>query len=131
MITKCHYIHHHSEKLCDGCILTLHIEQLVLCRDLRGSPGHSLAVEDPLMLWAGVLQHKPFSGVIGHQRPVGYDLLWRDLSVQGHLGLRVGHTTGHHSGFVWAQVHNLKVDGRGDEEVLFVCSEGQMCGVKQ
>lgn len=117
--------------LCDCCIPTLHIEQLVLCGDLRGALGHSLAVEDPLMLWAGALEDEPLGGVIGHQRPVGCDLLGGDFSVQGHLGLRVGHATGHHGRRVWAQVHDLKVDGRGDEEVVFVCLEGQMCGIKQ
>lgn len=126
-ITMCFCIYDHI----DCCILTLHIEQLVLCGDLRGALGHSLAVEDPLMLWAGVLQDKPLGGVKGHLRPIGCDLLRRDLSVQGHLGLWVGHTAGHHSGPVGAQVHDLKVDGRGDEEVVFVCSEGQMCGIKQ
>lgn len=117
--------------LCDCCIPTLHIEQLVLCGDLRGALGHSLAVEDPLMLWAGVLQDEPLGGVIGHQRPIGCDLLWRDFPVQGHLGLRVGHTAGNHGRPVWAQVHDLKVDGRGDEEVVFVCLEGHMASNSQ
>lgn len=116
--------------MCYCCIPTLYIEQLVLGGDLRGALGHSLAVEDPLMLFAGVPQDKSLGGVIGHQRTVGCDLLWRDLPVQGHLGLCVGHTTWHHSRPVRAQVHNLKVDGRGDEEVVLVCFVGQKCGVK-
>lgn len=52
--------------LCSRCSPTLHIEQLVLGGDLRGSLGHSLAVEDPLMLFAGVLQDKSLGGVVGH-----------------------------------------------------------------
>lgn len=114
----------------DCCVLTLHVEQLVLCGDLRGAPGHGLAVEDPLMLLAGALQDKPLGGVVGHLRAVGHDLLRRDFSVQGHLGLRVRHAAGNHGVPVGAQVHDLKVDGRGDEEVVSVCLEGQMCGVK-
>lgn len=103
---------------------TLHIEQLVLGGDLWGASGHSLAVEDSLMLRAGVPQDEALGGVVGHQRAVGCDLLWRDLSVQGDLGLRVSHTTGNHSRPVGPQVHDLEVDGRGDEEVVFVCSGG-------
>lgn len=99
---------------------TLHIEQLVLCGDLRRAPGHSLAVEDPLMVKAGALQDKSLGWVIGHNGPIGCDLLRWDFSVQGHLGLRVGHATGHHSGSVRAQVHDLKVDGRRHEEVVLV-----------
>lgn len=110
--------------------LTLHVEQLVLGGDLGGALGHGLAVEDPLLLGAGVLQDEALAWVVGHLRPVGRDLLWRDLSVQGHLGLRVGHTARHHGGPVRAQVCDLKVEGRGDEEVVFVCSEGQVCQVK-
>lgn len=117
--------------LCCDCFMpTLHIEQLVLGGDLWGASGHSLAVEDSLMLQAGVLQNEALGGVVGHQRTVGCDLLWRDFSVQGDLGLRVSHTTGNHSRPVRPQVYDLKVDGRGDEEVVFVCSGGQMCGIE-
>lgn len=40
-------IYDHSKQcvcVCDFCIFTLHIEQLVLYGDLRGALGHSLAV---------------------------------------------------------------------------------------
>lgn len=90
---------------------TLHIEQLVLGGDLGGALGHGLAVEDSLQLLSGALQDKALGGVISHHGGVVCDLLCRDFSVQGHLGQRVSHTTGHHSSSVWAQVHDLKVDG--------------------
>lgn len=106
-------------------ISTFHVEQLIFGGDLRGSPGLGLAVEDPLMLFAWILQHKSLGGVIGHQRVIGCDLLWGDFPVQGHLGLGVGHTTGDHSRLVWPQVDDLKVDGGGDEQVVVVCHEGQ------
>lgn len=104
------------------CLLrpTLHIEQLVLGGDLWGTLDHSLAIKDPLILWARVLQDKPLGGVIGHQGLIGYELLWRNFSVQGHLGLWVSHTAGYDSISVRVQVHDLKVDGRRDEEVVFV-----------
>lgn len=102
-------------------IITFHVEQLIFGRDLRGSPGLSLAVEDPLMLFTWILQHKSLGGVIGHQRVIGRDLLWRDFPVEGHLGLGVGHTTGDHSMLVWPQVDDLKVDGGGDKQVIIVC----------
>lgn len=126
-ITVCYCIYDHTEVLCDCCFPTLHVEQLVLCGDLRGALGHSLAVEDALMVKGGALQDEALGGVIGHQRPVGRDLLWRDFSVQGHLGLRVSYATRHHGGLVRAQVHDLKVDGRRDEEVFSVCFKGQTC----
>lgn len=107
-------------------IVTFHVEQLILGRDLRGSPGLSLAVEDPLVLFAWILQHKSPCGVIAHQRVVGGDLLWRDLPVEGHLGLGVGHTTGDHSRLIRPQVDDLKVDGGGDEQVIVVCFEVKM-----
>lgn len=72
------------------------------------------------MFKAGALQDKSLGGVIGHSGPIGWDLLSGDFSVQGHLGLWVGYTTGHHSRSIWAQVHDLKVDGRRDEKVVLV-----------
>lgn len=73
------------------------------------------------MLFTWILQHKPLGGVIGHQCVIGLDLLWRDFPVEGHFGPGVGHTTGDHSGLVRPQVDDLKVDGRGDEQVIVVC----------
>lgn len=107
----CYCVYHHIDVLCNCCAPTLHVEQLVLCGDLGGALGHSLAVEDSLELLSGVLQDEALGGVVGHHGVVGCDLLCRDFSVQGNLGQWVGHTTGHHSRSVWAQVHNLKVDG--------------------
>lgn len=108
---------------CDCCVLTVHIKQLELCGDLRGVPGHSLAVEDPLILWPGVLQDEALRGIVCHQSPICCDLLRGDLSVQGCLGLRLGHAAGHHGRLIGAQIHDLKVHGGWDEEVVFVCSE--------
>lgn len=100
--------------------ITFHVEQLIFGRDLRGSAGLSLAVEDSLVLFTWILQHKSLGGVIGHQRVVGGDLFWGDFHVEGHLGLGVGHTAGDHSRLLWPQVDDLKVDGAGDEQVIII-----------
>ena len=104
-------------------VLTFCIKQLVLCGYLRDTLGHSLTVEDPLMLWTGLFQNKPPGGIKGHQSLVCWDFLWRNLSVQGGCGLRLGQTTRHHSRSVRVQEHELKVDGRWDEEIVFVWGE--------
>ena len=123
----CYCIYEHIEVLWVCCAPTLHVEELVLGGDLRGPLGHSLAVEDSPELRIGLLQDEALGGVVGHQGLVGWDLLRGDFSVQGHLGPWVGHTTGHHSRDVRAQVHNLKVDGGRDEEVVFVLLDKKRC----
>lgn len=78
----------HQEPPCRrvyGCagVPTIHEEQLELGGDLRGPAGHSLAVNDALVVLSGLLKEEPLGGVIGHQSGVvGSELLWRNLSVQ-------------------------------------------------
>lgn len=98
----------------------LHVKQLVLCGDLWDGLGHSLTVKHSLVLWTGLLEDEALGWVVGDQCPVHFHLLWGDLSVQGHLGQRTGHTTWDNSSPVRTQVDNLKVDGGGDEEIILV-----------
>lgn len=98
---------------------------------MRGLFEHSLAVEDPLKLQGGVLQYKPFSGVIGHLSFVSCDFLWRDFSVQRCLSLGLSHSAGDNCGPVWTQVYNLKMFDRWDEEMILICLAKKMNIVNQ
>lgn len=98
--------------MCCAGVPTLHEEQLELGGDLRRPTGHSLAVEDALVVLSGLLQDEPLGWVVGHQGGVvGCDLLWRNLPVQGHPSLGVRHPAGHHGRLAGTQVDQLHVNG--------------------
>lgn len=102
--------------------LTLHIQQLVFSGYLRGGFGGAvgLAVISSLMFWTGVLDDEALSGIVRYLGPIHSDFFRRNFPVQRDFDFGVGHPARDGGGFVGAQVDNLKMDGRGDEQLIFV-----------
>lgn len=102
--------------------LTLHIQQLVFSGYLRGGFGGAvgLAVISSLMFWTRVLDDEALSGTVRYVSAIHSDFFCRNFPVQRDFDFGVSHPARDGGGLVRAQVDNLKMNGRGDEQLIFV-----------
>lgn len=72
------------------------------------------------MFWTWVLDDETLSGIVRYLCPIHSDFFRRNFPVERDFDFRVGHPARDGGGLVGAQVNNLKMDGRGDEQLIFV-----------
>lgn len=102
--------------------LTLHIQQLVFSGYLRGGfrGAVGFAVISSLIFCTGVLDDEAFGGFVRYLIPIHCDFFRGNFPVQRDFDFGVGHPARDGGGLVRAQVDNLKMDGRGDEQLIVV-----------
>lgn len=79
-----------------------------------------LAVISALVFWTGVLDDEAFHGIVRDLGPIYSDFFCRNFPVQRDFDFGVCHLAWDGGRLVRAQVDDLKMDGRGDKQLIFV-----------